>query len=248
MVKIENVPYGVDPQINVLDLYLPQKSTYPVFVYFHGGGLENGDKDECLPFAEQLVEAGIAVASVRYRMYPEAHYPDFIEDCAIALAWVDKNVHHSGIYMGGSSAGGYLSMMLCYDGRYLDAMEVPQEHIGGYIHNAGQPTAHFNVLRERGLDTRRILVDETCPLFFVGTAKEYKPQLFIVSDHDIENRLEQTELMLSTLRHFRYDDGKIQYVKLHGDHCADVRQTDADGKNLLGKLVTNFIKTYSGNL
>ena len=30
-----------------LDVYLPDTDTFPVFVYFHGGGIEAGKKSEC---------------------------------------------------------------------------------------------------------------------------------------------------------------------------------------------------------
>ena len=77
--------------------------------------------------------------------------------------------------------------------------------ISGYVHDSGQPTAHFNVLKEKGMDFRRVIVDETAPLYFVGLEKEYPPMLFIVADQDMENRYEQTVLVLSTMDHFGYD-------------------------------------------
>ena len=45
MKKIENIAYMESPeQSQYLDLYLPDGKSFPVFVYFHGGGLEAGDK------------------------------------------------------------------------------------------------------------------------------------------------------------------------------------------------------------
>ncbi len=48
-----------------LDVYLPKTDTFPVFVYFHGGGIINGDKawHTCEAFIPGLVERGIAVVS-----------------------------------------------------------------------------------------------------------------------------------------------------------------------------------------
>ena len=43
MKKVENVVYG-DDKCHLLDIYLPDTTEFPVFVYFHGGGLEGGDK------------------------------------------------------------------------------------------------------------------------------------------------------------------------------------------------------------
>ena len=84
--------YGADPKVHVLDLYLPETEQFPVFIYFHGGGLEAGDKPEAEFFAQQLTEKNIAVASVRYRMYPDAKFPDFIEDCAQSVKWIIDNI------------------------------------------------------------------------------------------------------------------------------------------------------------
>ena len=40
---IKNIQYGGFPD-NQLDLYLPQDTGFATIVYFHGGGLESGDK------------------------------------------------------------------------------------------------------------------------------------------------------------------------------------------------------------
>ena len=53
------------------------------------------------------------------------------------------------LYVGGSSAGAYIAMMLCFDPAYLKPYGV--SNIQGYLFDAGQPTVHFRVLKERGL-------------------------------------------------------------------------------------------------
>ena len=87
-------------------------------------------------------------------------------------------------------------MMLCFDTSYLRGAGVNPASIRGYVHNAGQPTTHFRVLKERNLDGRRLIVDDAAPLYYVGLEKEYTPMLFIAADNDMENRLEQTSLLL----------------------------------------------------
>ena len=66
---------------------------------------------------------------------------------------------------------------------------------------------------------------------------EYAPMLFVVSDNDMENRYEQTMLMLSTLRHFKYDQSKIALKVMSGTHCHYVDRYE----NGLGSLVYEFI-------
>lgn len=206
-----------------LDIYLPDNDSFKVFLYMHGGGLVNGDKSLAKTVGEYVAKKGACFISINYRMYPSAVYPQFICDAAEAVDWVYRNIEKygkcEGIYVGGSSAGGYLSMMLCFDRSYLDSYNIPEGIIKGYIHDAGQPTTHFNVLKERNIDSRRIIVDDAAPLFHVGKEVSYPPMMFIVSDNDMQNRYEQTQLMLSTLKHFNYNEDGIYYRLMHGKHC-----------------------------
>ncbi|MBO5052263.1 MAG: alpha/beta hydrolase [Clostridia bacterium] len=230
----------------MLDLLLPDGDEFPIFVYFHGGGLEAGSRKDCRLPADYLCAHGVAVALVDYRMYPEAAYPDFLRDGAAAVAWVKKHIGEYGrcgrIYVGGGSAGAYMSMMLCFDDKYLAPYGIHPTDIAGFVHDGGQPTAHFNVLRERGLDTRRVIVDESAPLYYVGLAREYAPMLFLISDHDMECRHEQTELLRAALRHFRYDQGKIEYRLLPGTHGSYFNEIDKNGESVFGRETLRFIR------
>ena len=227
-----------------LDIYLPECKNFPVFIYFHGGGLEHGDKANQQALYSFLTDHGVAVVAPNYRMYPAAHYPDFLVDCAKAVAWTFENIGTYGnateIYVGGSSAGGYISQMLCFDDSWLSAHEIKPSDIAGYVHDAGQPTCHFNVLRERGLDTKRVIIDESAPLYHISDQRSYSPMLVIVSDNDMENRYEQTILLMSTLKHFGHTENVTLQV-MHGTHCAYVRKKDENGDSILGKLVLELI-------
>lgn len=240
MQKIENISYGNEK----LDLYLPENKDFDLFVYFHGGGLERGNKANRPHIFEHLASCGVAAASVEYRKYPEAKYPDFIKDAAQAVAWLKENITTYGkcrrIFVGGSSAGGYLSMMLCFDKRWLGEYGIDPMDIDGFFHDAGQPTKHYNVLKNEGWDSKRVIIDETAPLYHVGTAEEYPPMLFVVSDHDMENRLEQTQLMISTLRHFGHE---VPLKICHGKHCHYVKQVNEDGSSPLAQMVLDFINS-----
>ncbi|MBE6885097.1 MAG: alpha/beta hydrolase [Ruminococcaceae bacterium] len=235
----------------VLDLYLPDSKQFPVFIYLHGGGLEAGSRADC-SFYTALAEKGIAVVTADYRMYPTAKFPDFIEDAAAVVAWTQKNMPAYGevtnLFVGGSSAGGYLSMMLCFDKSYLAAYGIDADALGGYIHDAGQPTTHFNVLRERGLDTRRVIIDEAAPLYHITENRSYAPMQIIVSEFDMENRPEQTHLLVSTLKHFGYEPEKLDFRFVKGsNHCAYVNARDDSGTWIFADMVHEFIaKTDKG--
>ena len=236
-----------------LELHLPDDGAFPLFIYFHGGGLTGGGVTACRNFAETLASRGIGVLGVQYHLYPkdgcgDVHYPMYIDDCAAAISWARRHIAEygecTGIYAGGSSAGGYISMMLCFDKTHLAKYGIAPTDLAGFVHDAGQPTTHFNVLaKEYGLDHRRVIVDERAPLYHIGKDKAYPPMIFFVSDHDMENRLEQTELMLSTLRHFGHtEETGIFYKLLEGTHNETFFKKDENGDSLLGLHIHQFIQ------
>ena len=234
-----------------LDVYLPEDcESFPTFVYFHGGGIRNGSKSgkTAMVLADWLTSHGVALVSAEYRLYPHAHYPDFIYDAAAAVAWAVKHMPEHGangkVFVGGSSAGGYLSMMLCFCKKYLQLHKICPEELAGFVHDAGQPTAHFNVLAERGIDSRRVIVDESAPLWHIGIEADYAPMLFLVSDNDMKNRYEQTQLVISTLRHFGYDESKYECKLMHGSHCKHDVAMDENGESVFGKIICEFIEKH----
>ena len=241
MKVIKDICYSVTqyPEMS-LDIYLPDKDSFKVFVYFHGGGLERGDRKRAEKFAEIVTAQGIALVSVDYRMYPQVIYPQFIYDSAEAVSWVQKNIGEygncEGVYVGGSSAGAYISMMLCFVDKYLKRYGVEEDFVKGYLHDAGQPTKHFRVLQERGIDPKKVIVDETAPLYYVGDKEEYPPMMFVVSDDDIKGRYEQTLLMIATLKHYGYDESKIHFKLMNGTHCAYVKTGE------FGKIICEFME------
>lgn len=207
---------------NKLDLYIPDAENFPVYVHFHGGGIESGDKSGHSSIGEYLAEKGIAYAAVNYRMYPSAVYPDFLRDAAAAVAWTFSHISEYGkagkVFVGGNSAGAYMSMMLCFDNKYLAPYKLTPMNIAGFVFDGPQPTTHFNVLRERGIDSRRAIIDEAAPLYYFGLADEYPPMTFICATNDMAARLEQIQLCLATLKHFGYDESKYDLQIFEGTH------------------------------
>ncbi len=80
-----------------LDLYVPQVTSerpMKLVVFIHGGGWRAGDKSSQIMtyYSESFLKHGVAVASLNYRIYPEATYPKPNEDIACALKYLAKNV------------------------------------------------------------------------------------------------------------------------------------------------------------
>lgn len=232
-----------------IDFYLPERETSetPLYIHFHGGGLEGGSRRDA--YVLELAQTyGIAVASADYRMYPSAKFPDFIEDAAAACAYVLKKTEgkYRTVIVGGSSAGAYLSMMLYFAPEYLAAVGLRPEDFGGFIFDAGQPTTHFNVLRERGLDSRAIRVDEAAPMYFadrtIGNPAEKPPVLILNAEHDMENRREQTMLLMGVMKTFGYDMTKVKYLLIEGcGHCEYCGKRGADGEVMINPILAEFI-------
>jgi acetyl esterase len=95
----------------------------PCMIYFHGGGwvvcsIDTHD-GPCRAIARR---AGAVVVSVGYRLAPEHKFPAAVDDCYAAACWVADNAERLGIdpkriSVGGDSAGGTLSTVVCLKAR-----------------------------------------------------------------------------------------------------------------------------------
>lgn len=234
------VSYGPLPE-QIADVHLPADPAAPVLVYLHGGGLEGGERGEHPGLVAALVDAGIGVVGAGYRLYPAARYPEFVEDAAACVAWALESCAGRPVFVGGTSAGAYLAMMLRFDPRWLGAHEKASTAVAGWVLDAGQPTTHFNVLRERGIDPGRVIVDEAAPLFHVGPGTAAAPTLVLLAEDDIPGRREQTDLLLATLRVFGADDG-VRTVVLDGyQHSGYV--SEPAGQARFAELVGELVRT-----
>lgn len=98
-------------------IYTPQTgdSTYPVIVYYHGGGWVIADLDVYDASPKALAEqTGAVVVSVHYRQAPENKFPTAHNDAFAAWQWVAKNAASikgdpNNIAVAGESAGGNMA-------------------------------------------------------------------------------------------------------------------------------------------
>lgn len=233
-----------------LDLYLPENDEFDVFLYFHGGGIESGSKKDATygKIAQHLTEKGYAVVSAEYRKYPGARFPEFLYDAAEVVAWVVNNISSYGkmkkLFVGGSSAGAYITMMLCFDKKYLESVDLTNSCINGYIHDAPQPTTHFNVLRERGIDTKKCIIDEAAPLYHIGdlAVENVPPMLLICSVTDMACRYEQMQLTYKTLLNFGFND-KVKFLIFENStHCKYVGEQCLSG--VIDAYISGRLKEY----
>ena len=110
-------------QPQLMDLYLPDRPAVrpaAAVLFVHGGGWTIGRRSNGSLFhliAPALVDAGLAVASIDYRLAPGARWPAQSDDVACAVRWLRANAATFAIDPGrigawGGSAGGHLVALL----------------------------------------------------------------------------------------------------------------------------------------
>lgn len=152
-----------------LDIYHPEGSSdRPVIVWFHGGGLEGGNKE----IPEKLREKDLVVVGVNYRLLPQVSVEETLDDAAEAVAWVFRHIHEYGgdphkIVVSGHSAGGYISMMLCLDKHWLGGYDIDADSVMMYVPFSGQAITHYNVRKMQGIPPLQATIDQYAPLYWV---------------------------------------------------------------------------------
>ncbi|MFZ4764450.1 MAG: alpha/beta hydrolase fold domain-containing protein [Roseimicrobium sp.] len=169
-----------------LDVYAPAaKRASPTVVWFHGGGLTQGERSIPLPLRRQ----GLIVVSVNYRLSPAAKSPIFIEDAAAAVAWVYQHIGEFGgskdkIFVSGHSAGAYLATLVVLDKKWLVAHGLDANRLAGLIPLSGQMITHYTIREERGIEETQPIIDDLAPLFHLR--KDAPPMLLVTGDREKE--------------------------------------------------------------
>lgn len=169
-----------------LDVYYPTDvQDAPVVVWFHGGGLEGGNKF----IADELRNSGLVVVAANYRLLPKATIDECIDDAAAAVAWVFKHVkEYNGsprkVFIAGHSAGGYLVDMIGLERKWLAKYGVEADSIAAIVPFSGQCITHFNVRKQQGLTALQPTIDQYAPLSFVRP--DAPPVVIISGDRELE--------------------------------------------------------------
>ena len=187
----KDIPYHQDAgdyarERCTLDFYYPSElQDFPTIVWFHGGGLEGGNKE--IPAG--LMDSGLGIIGVNYRLLPKATIQECIDDAAAAVAWAFREVAARGgspdkIFVGGHSAGGYLTDMVVLDKSWLEKYGIDADRIAGAFPYSAQVIKHYNVRKLDGLGPLEPRLDETAPLYHIR--KLPMPMLVLSGDRELE--------------------------------------------------------------
>ncbi len=179
----KDIAFGSDPR-HRLDLYAPRKVNrdLPVMLFIYGGGWDSGDKSDYSFAGRAYAALGFLTAVADYRLVPEAHYPEFLEDCVAAAKWLTGQAAEFGgnardLFLAGHSAGAYNAVMLGLSAEQLGAPEL-SGRIRGVVGIAGPydfypfdvpaSIAAFSRAEEPELTQPVNLVTPTAPPMFLG--------------------------------------------------------------------------------
>jgi len=158
-----DVPYG-DHERHKLDLWIADsKEPKPLVVCIHGGGFRAGDKSSYRKnrsLIQPLLDAGISVASINYRLTEGGKYPfpAAMHDGGRALQFLrfhskKYNLDKTRIAATGGSAGACMSMWLAFhedlaDPESNDPIARESTRLAAIAPNAGQSTLDIRTFEE----------------------------------------------------------------------------------------------------
>jgi len=113
-------PQGAADPRQVLDLFRPAGSGWPLLIFVHGGSWIEGDKalevgsfDPYQNIGRFYAIRGMGVAVLNYRLQPSVTWREQVEDVATATGWLAEHIEERGgdksrIFLMGHSAGSQL--------------------------------------------------------------------------------------------------------------------------------------------
>ncbi len=121
LVANRNISYGPLKR-QKYNVYRPAKGseTAPVVVYIYGGAWSRGDRRQYSFVAKALAKQGFVAVIPDYRVFPQAQFPTFVEDAALAVSVIRKRVSpNRPVFLMGHSAGAHIAALLTVDKSYL---------------------------------------------------------------------------------------------------------------------------------
>src|SRR3954451_16962648 len=242
--RYDGVAYAILPGVRplLMDVWVPPSDRPPpVVVWIHGGAGREGDRRYLPPtmphesLFEKAVSAGLALATIDYRLSGEPKFPAQLHDVKAAIRYLRHYARALGIDgerigIGGESAGGHLAALAALTG------DGPAE-LEGDVGRPGPSTRidcaapWYALLDTRPLDLSHPddvvatllggrtaeLAERASPVHYVTAGAP--PFLLLHGERDGVVPIEQSERMHAALRAVGAD---TEFVPVPGaDHCFD---------------------------
>lgn len=236
-----------------LDIYFPfeHQKNIPVLIFFHGGGLVSGDKEEGWTdwsnnFGYEFLKRGVAIVSVNYRLSGlKAKWPDYLNDAAAAVVWVSKNIKNYGgnpnaIFVSGYSAGGYITHMLSVDSQWYKNIGFNDGVICGYIPMSGQTREHANLAADLGVNKSELSTTykNVMPL---GNISKSKSPIFIITGGNEGQTVIDNKNYYDLLK----DAGNTAFFYIEpGKNHIEMRDSLGDSVSIAREKIVEFINGF----
>ena len=220
-----------------LDIREPaEEGSYPVVVWFHGGGLTGGDKY----FPGRLLDAQVVLVAVNYRLSPQVKVSEILDDAAAAVAWTFSHAEEykgnpEQVIVSGHSAGGYITSMIGLDKQWLETYDRDADDILALFPFSGHAITHFTVRKEMGIPGKQPVINEMAPLYHV---RPDAPALYLLTgDRELE--------MLG-----RYEENAYMYrmMKVNGHEKTYLYEFDGHGHGAMTTPGQHVLLEFIENL
>lgn len=175
----------------------------PVVVFWYGGSWQTGSKSSYRFVGAALAERGFVAVLPDYRLYPKVKFPEFLDDAAHAVAWVQQHAQELGgdprhVVLMGHSAGAYTAAFLALKPDFLIKAGAKPEWISGLVGLAGPYAIAPNTRALRRIFGTPFAAADYQPVRFVT---RQAPPTFLahgLDDHVVS--VHQTEALRDALR------------------------------------------------
>lgn len=202
--RTTDLAYGPGKR-QTLDIYTPTQpgTGRPVVIFWYGGSWQSGSKAEYKFVGAALAERGFVTVLPDYRLYPKVKFPQFLDDAAHAVAWVQQHAQEFGgdprhIVLMGHSAGAHTAAYLALRPDFLAQAGAHPEWIAGLVGLAGPYALAPNTRALHAIFSRPYTEADWQPLRFVT---HRAPPTFLA--HGLDDFLvspRQTEALRDALR------------------------------------------------
>jgi acetyl esterase/lipase len=220
-----DLPYGPLARQR-FDVYRPGRSARasdkatgtPLVIFLPGGSWSTGDRRDYRFAGEALAAQGFTVMVADYRLYPQARYPAFLQDCAKAVGYGLDHAAELGadprrVFVFGHSAGAYNAAMMALDPRWLREVGHAPNDLAGWVGLAGP--YDFLPIHDPVV---KLVFDwpgtspDTQPINHVDDVRRPLPAFLGAAEHDrVVDPLKNTAQLASNLR----DHGAAVTYKLY---------------------------------